>query len=706
MNRSTPIRISPSVAGAFLVVAASLGAEAAHEPHPLLTWVKRHPQAPLPEGGKPSPRLGYETTYGYDPVRRLLIRYGGHNQGGGGEQNSEVWTYDLDRDVWALKQPNDAPPGVCCGQQNVFDEALRRFLRFPSFSGSHGWQSFREIALKDSSVWTYDVETNTWRAMRPCPEIWPAPLRGAAYDPELRVTVLHGGEGASHGTVVYDLFSNTWQAMKPADGPPANLSQPGFAYDAVHRVFVLFGSQFHSDPRTWVYDLRTNRWRVLEVKEHPPADKSSPVLATDTRNGIVLCSVLGAAGLETWALDVSRPAWTRLRVRQEPELSGARNRVLLYLPDRNLFVLENRTREEQQIWTFRYAEAPPPPPRVEDLRLTTTAQGVRLEWKAPAGDNLRYAVWRGKGLTPWSAELAPLAQGIEGTRWEDRGLAPGTLAFYQVRTMESTGRMLAGSPLVSTRPPVVTELVLSVLGPRHLELTWTAPAGEDLVGCHVERAEVAVYSALQVKRIRDRYPQACDLAAGAIKAIGPFRRLTAQPLRTARFIDQSVDLAAGPRDPSHPIAGRPLPPEQLDLQAKPYRYATYAYRVIAVNRLGVESGPSPLVFSYPSAVQHVFAKEEPGGKTRLRWQANPEKSIAGYHVYRHNGRWEKDPIVRLTLQPIRGTEFVDEQAGEGTRRYEIVAVDLLGQEGEPSQPVWSRREWRRFYEPYVGEWHQ
>ncbi len=693
---------------ALLVLAlAAGGARAADEPHPLLTWVKRHPVASAgAKGSKPSPRLGYETTYGYDPARKLLIRYGGHNQGGGGEQNSEVWTYDLDRDVWTLKEPNDAPPGVCCGQQNVFDEALGRFLRFPSFSGSHGWQSPREIALKDSSVWTYDLGTNTWQAMRPCPEIWPAPLRGAAYDPELRVTVLHGGEGAGYGTVVYDLYTNTWHAMKPADGPAANLSQPGFAYDAVHRVFVLFGSQFHDDPRTWVYDLRTNRWRVLEVKQHPPADKSCPVMAADTRNGIVLCNVLGASGLETWALDVSKPAWTRLPGRQEPDLSGARNRVLVYLADRNLFVLENRTRDQQQIWTFRYAEAPPPAPRAEELRLHTAPQGARLSWKSPPGAQVRYTVCRGQGDKPWEVPLAPVAEALEATSFEDRGLAPATVYYYQVRTVDRSGKILGASPVVSTRPPVVTGLVLSVLGPRKLELVWEASKAEDVVGYHVERAEVAVYSAPQVKRIADRYPEASDTAVGRIKAIGPFRRLTTEPLRAALFIDQGVDLTAGPREPAHPIAERPLRPDQLDLRAKPYRYATYAYRVLAVNRLGVESGPSPLVFSYPSAVQHVFAQEMPGGKTRLRWQPNPEKAITGYHVYRHNGRWDKDPIVRLTAQPVAAAEFLDPEAKESTRRYEIVAVDTLGQEGEPSQPVWSRREWKRFYDPYVGPWHQ
>src|SRR5262245_29875923 len=41
---------------------------------PANTWVKR---SPLP-GGPPSPRLGYESTIGYDPVGKRLIRWGGH----------------------------------------------------------------------------------------------------------------------------------------------------------------------------------------------------------------------------------------------------------------------------------------------------------------------------------------------------------------------------------------------------------------------------------------------------------------------------------------------------------------------------------------------------------------------------------------------------------------------------------------------------
>ena len=338
------------------------------------------------------------------------------------------------RDRWTLKEPNDAPPGVCCAQQNVFDDALGKFIRFPSFSGSHGWQSRREIDLKNSSVWTYDAGTNTWRAMRPCPEVW---------------------------------------------------------------------------------------------------------------------------------------------------------------------------------------------------------------------------------------------------------------------------------PLARTQAPVVTGVIASVAGPRRVELRWEKPPAEDVVGYHVDRAHVAVYSSAQVRMINDRYRPVPERGVGRIRRIGPFQRLTREAIAATQLADDSLDLASGPVEPPEPgLIDRPLYKEQLNAEGKPYPLAVYAYRVVAVNRLGVAGGPSPLVFTSPSAPQHVFSKEEGKDKTRLRWKANPEKSLAGYLVYRYDGRWDKDTVTRLTPRPIPAAEFFDETAGRGTRRYEIVAVDALGQEGEPSQPIWSRREWGPYYVPYTGPWHQ
>ncbi len=39
-------------------------------------------------------------------------------------------------------------------------------------------------------------------------------------------------------------------------------------------------------------------------------------------------------------------------------------------------------------------------------------------------------------------------------------------------------------------------------------------------------------------------------------------------------------------------------------------------------------------------------------------------------------------------------------------RYHVVGVDALGQEELPSAPVWFAREWKWFYQPFVGDWHQ
>jgi hypothetical protein len=90
----------------------------------------------------------------------------------------------------------------------------------------------------------------------------------------------------------------------------------------------------------------------------------------------------------------------------------------------------------------------------------------------------------------------------------------------------------------------------------------------------------------------------------------------------------------------------------------------------------------------------------------LRWEANPEKGLKGYRVYRLDGRFDKEPISRLTPDAVAGREFADPEAGKKSRRYHVVAVDALGREGRPSSPVWFEREWKSTYAPFVAEWHQ
>ena len=64
-----------------------------------------------------------------------------------------------------------------------------------------------------------------------------------------------------------------------------------------------------------------------------------------------------------------------------------------------------------------------------------------------------------------------------------------------------------------------------------------------------------------------------------------------------------------------------------------------------------------------------------------------------------DGTWK---IVRVTDQPVKVTTF-QHKVGKGETRFWIVAVDALGQEGQPSAPAWFNRSYRGFYEVKTRE---
>ncbi|MFN3485760.1 MAG: hypothetical protein ACK44W_09795, partial [Planctomycetota bacterium] len=99
----------------------------------------------------------------------------------------------------------------------------------------------------------------------------------------------------------------------------------------------------------------------------------------------------------------------------------------------------------------------------------------------------------------------------------------------------------------------------------------------------------------------------------------------------------------------------------------------------------------------PAEPERVMLREA-GGAAEIRWDSAREKGVAGYHVYEVTERL----VTRVTAEPVKDTAF-RHAAGSGTRRYCVVTVDALGQEGQPSSPVWYNRSYRGFFE---GEWHQ
>lgn len=709
------------------------------------TWVKR---SPLPDG-PPSPGLGYEGSLVWDAKHKRVIRFAGHNQGGGGEQNGETWAFDPLTAKWELKEPNTSPPGACCNQQNVFDAHQGRFLRFPAFSGSHGWQWFREIYLSNNTAWAYDLGANRWRDNRPLPAPRVAPLRCASWDSEYQVVVVFGGEGSNEGTLVYDPYTNTWHRLGPQT-QPAPRSGGNMAYDAANRLHVLFGSQFDNDPATWTYSLARNEWQRHVVPDGPSTDRNDPVLAYDHVARQVVAVVraidrtdgkeIAGGHVETWAFDAAAKTWAKRNPPREPDGWSNRSRVMVAMPELNALLLEsvvNPTQRvkgvdrEQQMWTYRLGEpkarAVPAP---VGLRVRTEPRAAFVEWDGPRGAEVeRYEVYRGVGPTPWQAEYKLIATkpALERERlfarddceYRVRDEAAGDRpAFYKVRAVGKGGAS-AFTPVERAQPRVPDDVHTTVSDAKRVTVWWPLPKG---AGRYVvERAPVEVYSEDQIRRLKTDTDPLAEPSVGAVARIGRFERLTKEPITEwigkeaqvgttwAWFNDTTVDLtkSVGEFGPAAEVVRR-FGADQLDPAGKPYRFAVYAYRVRAVNALGVESGPSAWALTIPPAVEEVFSKES-GTACELKWRGQARDYVSGYRVYRMEGPRINGPgqkVTRLTPEPVDAFAFTDRGATADTKRYWVVAVDRLGQEGIPSAPAWHQRQFRSFYRPFTGEWHQ
>src|SRR5207237_1093651 len=128
------------------------------------------------------------------------------------------------------------------------------------------------------------------------------------------------------------------------------------------------------------------------------------------------------------------------------------------------------------------------------------------------------------------------------TSFRDGGLRPRTVYFYQVQALGAGGRASRPSLTARTQPRAVEDVVVSVISPREARLTWPAPPGGDLVGYHVERAPVEVFSEDQIVRLKKDTPPLAEPSVGAVRAIGAFVRLTEKPVREAAFTDSTLDL--------------------------------------------------------------------------------------------------------------------------------------------------------------------
>src|SRR5262249_35742827 len=150
-----------------------------------------------------------------------------------------------------------------------------------------------------------------------------------------------------------------------------------------------------------------------------------------------------------------------------------------------------------------------------DLSLSTRKDRVSLKWvdlfpplpgKARPRPNMhRYVLLRAEGEPHWKAPSRRVAV-LGGARmsYEDRDVKSGVVYHYPVQGQDAKGQLKATSEgwnvHHSTQPPLVEDVVASVVSEKRVDLSWSAPGCRDLDGYHVERAVVEVWSDDQLHR--------------------------------------------------------------------------------------------------------------------------------------------------------------------------------------------------------------
>ncbi|MHC4915382.1 MAG: hypothetical protein ACYTGB_07800, partial [Planctomycetota bacterium] len=535
--------------------------------------------------------------------------------------------------------------------------------------GGHGWLFVRHrgvLGLRAGNIWLYDTAADRWTPMCPASGPRARAYRALAWSPDHFVSLMFSGEIRKNDTWAYDSYANTWFEIDPEVRPP-RFTAGGMCYDRRRRLFVMLAGVtppaegVRPEPRgLWTFDPATCTWKELRPKHSPPAGRES-LVAYDEVAGQAVCFAAVRAGakdrwkMQVWALDLDAPDWTE--VTPPGEGPAYFNQCAAYVPDLNIHVIGPghtnwRTGDPctREVWTYRHRSGRAPPGFARaDWSLRTEDRAVIVT--GPPRRNAACALLRAEGDRPWSLSWKEISADVGGGEFRDEKVERGKVYWYRLRVPDGLTAPRRAQPAVPTCP------VVSPVDRKKVEVTWAASPEPDVVGYNIYRARVRIRTAHAGEITRLRGPEA-------------FKKLNGALVAGTGFTDRTVDLGAA--EPSG------------------YRYALYAYNVRAVNRLGAESGPSPFALTLPEQVERPVIEKAAPGRVALRWPRLPSAAIVGYNLYRMASTYGKPE--KLNPEPLAEPAFTDESMpGDGTRRYTVLAVDRLGQEGISSPEVWAFR---------------
>lgn len=130
----------------------------------------------------------------------------------------------------------------------------------------------------------------------------------------------------------------------------------------------------------------------------------------------------------------------------------------------------------------------------------------------------------------------------------------------------------------------------------------------------------------------------------------------------------------------------------LDPPSLGINHGNYQIQAIATDT-GGQTDPSPtsvdVVYkdlTRPAAALGLQTVSD-GGSVTLTWDANTESDLAGYHIER---TIVGGTSVRITVNPVSVTTYVDPGVADGEYEYRVVAIDDSDNEADPSEAAGAR----------------
>ena len=305
-------------------------------------------------GSSTTPDLRYLQAAAFDPVRKVVVMFGGTNTnpstGAMAAPNQETWTWNTTTGKWANRTGTGSAPAPRSGAAMVYDSKWDKMVLFGGRAGS---------GYNYEDTWEWDPKTGTWTDVTNAGSHPSARSQhGMAYEVSTGKILLFGGgrsdSNSYDGTGVVvslgdtwelDAATHVWTAVTTTTTPTAR-HDLGLVWDPVHNKAILFGgmqmdvSGVTGIPKqdTWEFDPSNATWTERTSQGSKPGPRSAHSMAFDgNRNKVVVFGGLdissGGSLNDVWDWEPTTRVWTQRMTGSEAGMPSTRRYASLVSDD-------------------------------------------------------------------------------------------------------------------------------------------------------------------------------------------------------------------------------------------------------------------------------------------------------------------------------------------------------------------------------------